>query len=74
MLASPINMLWQEGFSGLWWSSPALPAKGRRSTLHWALAALETLEGRCGWTMGCLEQHSEGLSPSVQCFCLEGEN
>lgn len=52
MSVSPINMPWQEGSSGLWQSSLALPAKGRRSTPRRALAPLETLEGRCGWTVG----------------------
>lgn len=41
MSVSPINMPWQEGSSGLWQSSLALPAKGRRSMPHRALAPLE---------------------------------
>lgn len=41
MSVFPINMPWQEGSSGLWQSSLALPAKGRRSTPRRALAPLE---------------------------------
>lgn len=41
MSVSPINMPWQEGSSGLWQSSLALHAKGRRSAPRRALAPLE---------------------------------